>query len=133
MPIATIETKGVVKGLMLFDDYINSKSNCILIEGTINTDGGLAVAEIDFRKYASGAYTILLTVESEVRGSIVNNTNTNSLSVYYLIEGDLMKIKIISIYDGPILIRARGKNSIIKTITKHTNLDITGYERVTIS
>ena len=133
MPLASITSKGLISGLIVFNAYISSTTTCVLIEGSFNESGGMGVVNLDFRPYGMASYSISLFIDSVVRASVINGTNKNSFSIYYLTEGGLIRIKIIFIYDGPISIVARGNNTVIKSISKSENLDTNGFNKVTIS
>ena len=132
-PRASITSKGLISGLIVFNAYISSTTTCVLIEGSFNESGGMGVVNLDFRPYGMASYSISLFIDSVVRASVINGTNKNSFSIYYLTEGGLIRIKIIFIYDGPISMVARGNNTVIKSISKSENLDTNGFNKVTIS
>jgi|GEM_PF-2402287 hypothetical protein len=133
LPLASITSKGLISGLIVFNAYISSTTTCVLIEGSFNESGGMGVVNLDFRPYGMASYSISLFIDSVVRASVINGTNKNSFSIYYLTEGGLIRIKIIFIYDGPISMVARGNNTVIKSISKSENLDTNGFNKVTIS
>ena len=133
LPLASITSKGLISGLIVFNAYISSTTTCVLIEGSFNESGGMGVVNLDFRPYGMASYSISLCIDSVVRASVINGTNKNSFSIYYLTEGGLIRIKIIFIYDGPISMVARGNNTVIKSISKSENLDTNGFNKVTIS
>lgn len=133
LPLASITSKGLISGLIVFNAYISSTTTCVLIEGSFNESGGMGVVNLDFRPYGMAPYSISLFIDSVVRASVINGTNKNSFSIYYLTEGGLIRIKIKFIHDGPISMVARGNNTVIKSISRSENLDTNGFNKVTIS
>ena len=133
LPLASITSKGLISGLIVFNAYISSTTTCVLIEGSFNESGGMGVVNLDFRPYGMASYSISLFIDSVVRASVINGTNKNSFSIYYFTEGGLIRIKIIFIYDGPISMVARGNNTVIKSISKSENLDTNGYVKKALS
>ena len=133
LPLASITSKGLISGLIVFNGYISSTTTCVLIEGSFNKLGGMGVVNLDFRPYNMAPYSISLFIDSVVRASVINGTNNNSFSIYYLTEDSSIRIKIKFIHDGPISMVARGNVTVIKSIYKSENLDTNGFNKVTIS
>lgn len=131
--MATNNKKGMIKGLITYQSYINSNNKCIVADIVHDKEGGICVLNIAIRIYGGIQLSCTLYIGSNI--VYVNNIGDVSkmLSFYYIIDGKEMALKIISSGDTPIVITSIGVNTYVTSISTSENMDVAGYSKASLA
>lgn len=112
----------------MYKGYIHKGNDCVFGEGTINVDGGISILNVYIRLYGKNPVSAILYLYNKVGYVNTCGDISSRLSFYYQITNNIVRLKIISSGDVPIVIYGTGYETYINNIQRDTNIDTIGYE-----